>query len=1291
MVKTATIHQDWQFYVDVGGTFTDCIAVTPNGDVRTHKLLSSGTYKGPVVQVDATSLKIESSFAFPAQFFNGFSLLLIEKGVPQPVLQANVLASEPNGLLQLAGSPNLSSFAHLKDLFYELRSPEPAPICGIRFLRGIGTNTAIGQVNIKLGTTKGTNALLERTGARTALVTTVGFRDILAIGSQKRPRLFDLNIRKNKPLYEEVSEVAERLDARGRILVPLNDEDVSRKLKHLQQKGIESLAISLLHAHKNNTHEKKIETAALQMGFKHVSTSSDVVNLQNYVARSETTLVDAYLTPTIQSYIKDLQAAAPQANIKVMSSSGGLISADRFRGRDSILSGPAGGVIGVSLIAKRLGRKKVIGFDMGGTSTDVSRYDHEPQQRFEMDLHDPKTDSTIKIVAPMLAIETVAAGGGSICTFTGSQMLVGPESAGADPGPACYGNGGPLTITDCNVFLGRILTESFSFPLNLEASHARLEQIRIAVAAKGHTKSLPEIALGFLQIAASNMAQPILKLSMDKGYDIRDFTIASFGGAGAQHVCQLAEVLGVRTIIQHPMASILSAWGIGHADARKQKARDFGKKLSLVSNATLELAYLQMEEDIRLDFEQDSELAHKEVKFVRKMDLRYAGQDSVLAITLDRFKTSKDLFEFEHQQLFGFTFPQRDIEIRSLRTEGVIKLITESETETSTAMPFIPTPEKTTNSWFESSISATKIFNRINLELGASIVGPALIHDDQTTLVVLPGWRASALKGGIIEVMSTKQKHVQDVRAGQSATDPISLTLFTNKLTSIADQMGVVLQRTALSVNVKERLDFSCAVFTASGDLVVNAPHIPVHLGSMGDTVKAVIKAAGANLAPGDVFITNDPFSGGSHLPDVTVITPVWSKSGSLLFFTGNRAHHAEIGGITPGSMPPHSKSLAEEGVLIEIQRIVEKGVSKDQDLRALLLSAPYPTRKVDDNLADINAQIAANEIGRTLLLSLVEEHGQEVVTAHMDCIRTTARDIIKTELKRFSTVRSFTDKLDDGSRISLEIRPATKPGKTLTFDFTNSSPVSAGNNNANVAIVKAATLYSLRCIVGKNFPLNEGVLDPIELIIPKSSLLDPSGFTGGERPAVTAGNVETSQRLVDVILGAFGCVAASQGTMNNLLFGASETAERQGFGYYETICGGSGAGPGFNGTDAVHTHMTNTRITDPEVLEERFPVRLRRFEIRTLSGGTGEWQGGDGVIREIEFLEPMELSVLANRRNCAPYGMAGGSPGLEGKNLFKRSGSGNFEEQSSSFQINANAGDTVLILTPGGGGFGQI
>jgi 5-oxoprolinase (ATP-hydrolysing) len=1286
MVKAQQSQQDWQFFIDVGGTFTDCIATSPNGEVSTHKLLSSGRYKGAVTGFKNHTLNIASIFKFPTDFFKGFSLLLREQGVPQPILQAGVLHSEEDGTLILANGPNLMQLANHNDLFYELRSPEPAPVCGIRFLLGLGAGHSIGPVSIKIGTTKGTNALLERSGARTALVTTIGFRDLLAIGTQARPNLFDLEIRKHFPLYEAVAEVAERLDARGRVLVPLNEEDARNKLGALQKKGIKSLAICLLHAHKNGSHEKKLESLGLAMGFSHVSLSSKVVNLQNFLARSETTLVDAYLTPTIRSYINDILKAAPTAKISVMSSSGGLIQAAQFQGRDSILSGPAGGVIGVSHIAKRLGRKKVIGFDMGGTSTDVSHYDQEIQQRFAMDLRDSKTGSSTRIVAPMLAIETVAAGGGSICRFDGSLMLVGPESAGADPGPACYGNGGPLTITDCNLFLGRILDESFSFPLSFDSARRRLEEISVAVTGAGHKKNLAEIALGFLQIAASNMAQPILKLSMDKGYDIRDYSIVSFGGAGAQHVCQLAEVLGVRSIIQHPMASLLSAWGIGRADARKQKARDFGKKLSMVSSATLELAFLQMEEEIRNAFEQDSELAHKDVKFTRKMDLRYSGQDSVISVTIDRMKSSKEIFEQEHQQLYGFLFPGREIEIRSLRTEGVIKLTITKEMEKSTTPSFIPVPEKTVNSWFGQNEVSTNVYKRRNLEQGASILGPALIHDDQTTLVVPPSWRAAMLQDNVLEVTSTKQKHSVEAVAN---IDPISMTLFTNMFTSIAEQMGVVLQRTALSVNVKERLDFSCAVFTATGELVVNAPHIPVHLGSMGDTVRAVISSAGKSLAPGDVFVTNDPYAGGSHLPDVTVITPVWSKSGVLLFFTGNRAHHAEIGGITPGSMPPHSRTLAEEGVLIEIRRIVEKGASKEDELRSHLLQAPYPSRKVEDNLADLNAQIAANELGRVKLLSLVDEYGEAIVAAHMQSIRRAAKEIIVEKLKKFKTVHKFSDKLDDGARISLEIRPSTKLGKTLTFDFSGSSPVSPSNNNANIAIVKAATLYSLRCIVGKNIPLNEGVLDPIELIIPQSSLLDPTGFTGGDRPAVTAGNVETSQRLVDVILGAFGEVAASQGTMNNLLFGTNDSPERAGFSYYETICGGSGAGDGFNGCDAVHTHMTNTKITDPEVLEERFPVRLRRFEIREHSGGSGLWHGGNGVIREIEFLEPVDLSVIANRRTCPPFGMNGGGPGLEGKNLFKRSGSRIFEEQTSSFQIKANSGDTVLIMTPGGGGFG--
>lgn len=1291
---------NWNFHIDVGGTFTDCIATAPDGTVLSHKLLSTSAYKSRIQSITGDTLTIGAGPGFPPNFFRDFSMIILDPVHHGPVFQGKVASSQTSGVLTLEKHAGIEEISrHLNghsngQWICELRCPDPAPICAVRFLMGLSPGEDIGDVSIKLGTTRGTNALLERKGERTALVTTYGFRDVLEIAYQNRPRLFALDIRKHMPLYECVTEVSERLDARGRVLVPLNETELKAKLRALRDQGISALAICLMHAHRNGAHELMIAEIARNLGFSHVSLSSEVVNLQKIVARGDTTVVDAYLTPVIRDYIKRIRSAAPSARIRMMTSAGGLVDAEHFIGKDSILSGPAGGVIGVAFVAKRTGRKKVIGFDMGGTSTDICRYDQKPEMRFEMEVNDPATDAGSRIVAPMLAIETVAAGGGSICSFDGIRLTVGPASAGADPGPACYGNGGPLTITDCNLYLGRIMADSFSFPLDAQAAAARLREIQEATAAaRGYDPSLEELALGFLRVAASNMAQPVVKLSMHKGYDVRDYSLVSFGGAGAQHACQVAAELGMSSVIQHPLASILSAYGISAADARKQEACDFGRLLSGVHTAELAQKFAELEENLNVAFNLEPDLAGRSVTFTRSMDLRYKGQDTVINITLETLRPQRELFEEQHLKTYGFLFDDREIEIRNLRVEGVIKLTTEPTPLRPPTRRSTPVAERTVEAWFDGGKVTTGVYRRTTLPLGSRIKGPALITDEMTTSVVIPGWHADMLTDGILEFTA---RNPVPVRGIDTTLDPVNVALFSNMFTSVAEQMGAVLQRTALSVNVKERLDFSCAVFSADGSLIVNAPHIPVHLGSMGDTVRSVIRSADGELADGDVFVTNDPYSGGSHLPDVTVVTPVFSRNGRLLFFTGNRAHHAEIGGKSPGSMPPDSRSLAEEGILIRNLRLVHQGTSHEADLRTILTSGPYPTRNVADNIADINAQIAANESGRQSLLELISRFGEETVTAYMRHIREGARDLMATAVAGLTNLpRSFQDQLDDGSTIKLTIERARAKDKVLTFDFTGSSSVSRGNANANTAIVKAAVLYCLRCLINKDVPLNEGVLDPVELVIPSPSLLNPAGEGTLDHPAtlpaVTAGNVETSQRVVDVVLGALKLAAASQGTMNNLLFGRSASPGQAGFGYYETICGGSGAGPGFNGASAVHTHMTNTRITDPEVLEERFPVRLRRFEIRRGSGGEGVYQGGDGVIREFEFLEKLDLSLLSNRRTTAPYGLEGGGSGAPGHNRIKRRGDGEFTELPGYFQTTVDEGDILQILTPGGGGYGQV
>lgn len=1262
----------WEFWIDVGGTFTDCIVRAPDDRLIPLKVLSSGVTKGKVGQVIAPDVLIDPArIGDPPGFWTDYEFRLLDaSGAPRASAQVAEFDAA-TGRFRL-DQPILSEATGLA---FELTSGEEAPILAIRLALGLRLHEALPPVSVRLGTTRGTNALLTRNGARTAFITTKGFADVLLISNQDRPRLFDLAIRKPQPLFERVVEIGERIDVEGRVLRVPDEAAVRTQLEELRQTGVESIAICCLHSFANAEHELIVERIARQVGFEEISTSSRLSPLIKIVSRGDTTVMDAYLNPILRAYVARLRESLGDSSLKMMTSAGGLVDADRFVGKDSILSGPAGGVIGFSRVAQRAGFEKSIGFDMGGTSTDVSRFDGTYELEFETQ------KAGVRVVAPMLAIETVAAGGGSICGFDGVKLTVGPQSAGADPGPACYGRGGPLTVTDVNLYLGKILPARFPFPLDRRAVEERLETLcaEIAASPMGKQYTPIELAEGFCRIANASMVRPIRKISVARGYDPADYALVTFGGAGAQHACAIARELGIRQVLVHPYAGILSAYGIGLADVRRFGERSVLKPYSPQQLDDLEPLFQQLEqqatEQVRAEGIPDSRIRPP----IRSLDMRYRGIEATINVARPDDGDYASRYEELHQQLYGYKHTNRLIEITAARVE-VVGTTADPPVQTVEPRPRIPEPAEMTETRFDSQWHTTGVFLRHNLSAGDEIAGPAIICEPTSTVVIDPGFSAIVTARG--EVILTDEGASAHERLS-TAVDPVMLEIFNNLFASIAEQMGVTLQRTSFSTNVKERLDFSCAIFDARGDLVVNAPHIPVHLGAMSETVKRIL-ADNPEIRPHDVFVTNDPYRGGSHLPDVTVVTPVHAaESGKLLFFTASRAHHAEIGGIVPGSMPPFSKNLGEEGVLIRNFKLVDGGVSREDDLKELLLSGPHPTRSVQDNLADISAQAAANNSGVRQLNELVARYTLPVVEAYMQHIQRAASEKMRMALAAIPDGQyQRTDHLDDGSPISVTI---TIHGDSATVDFTGTGPVVPSNLNANRAIVTAAVLYVFRCLIQEDIPLNSGVLAPVEIILPECLLNPPEHDDPAQSAAVVGGNVETSQRVVDTLLGALQVAAASQGTMNNLTFGD------QTFGYYETICGGSGATPNADGADAVHTHMTNTRLTDAEVIERRYPVRIHEFAIRRGSGGKGKYRGGDGIVRRIEFLKPLKVSILSERRGpYAPFGLDGGEPGKLGRNTLQPAGSDTIEDLGGKVQIDVHPGDVLTIETPGAGAYGN-
>ncbi|MBH88717.1 MAG: 5-oxoprolinase [Magnetovibrio sp.] len=1163
-----------------------------------------------------------------------------------------------------------------------------AAIEGIRNILGVKSTNPIPSKrikSIKMGTTIATNALLERKGEATLLVTTKGFKDALRIGYQNRPRLFDKHIQLTEALYSKVIEVEERLNANGDVLIPLAESSVRQQLKTIFDKGlIKSIAIVFMHAYRFSGHEKKVAKIASEIGFRQISVSHKLSPLIKFISRGDTTVIDSYLTPILRQYVNRIAHELGQTHIMFMQSNGGLTDANLFQGKDSILSGPAGGVIGMVHTACQENFKKVIGFDMGGTSTDVSHYNGAYERTFETQV------AGIRMRTPMMDIHTVAAGGGSILHFDNGRYQVGPDSAGALPGPSCYRRGGPLTIMDCNLMLGKIkgnfFPNVFGKNANQPLDHTIVKKSFSKLAykieqASGKRQNLEEIAEGFLTIAVENMANAIKKISVQRGYNITDYVLNCFGGAGGQHACLVADALGMKTILIHPLAGVLSAYGIGLSELRA--IREHSCELSLNQS---NLDYIApVLEKLKQEASNEIECQGKDtisISIICKAHIRYDGTNTALSVDFDDEVKIARSFEKAHRQRFGFIMTGRKLIIETLFVEAI------GATQTLTKLQPKKAPKETTPLQHEVSeffsqkkLHQAPVYLRENLIPGNLIHGPAIIIEKTGTIIIEPEWKAKTGSDGQL-ILSRNQPHhrtnnVGTTKRGKQVADPVMLEIFNNLFMSIAEQMGMVLANTAHSVNIKERLDFSCAIFDRHGGLVANAPHIPVHLGSMGESVQTVIQKHGAYMSPGDVSILNTPYNGGTHLPDITLVTPVFEGGhNNPVFYVASRGHHADVGGITPGSMPPFSTCIEEEGVLIDNFLIVKKGRFREEKMRTILASGPYPARNPDQNIADLMAQIAANEKGARELHIIIKHYGLKTIQNYMRYIQDNAEESVRQVIDRLEG-GSFSYKMDCGATIKTNIT-IDKKAKKACINFTGTSPQQKNNFNAPYAITKSAVLYVFRTLVDQDIPLNEGCLKPIDIVIPEGSMLHPK-FPA----AVVAGNVETSQAIVDTLYGALKIMAASQGTMNNLTFGNKLHQ------YYETICGGSGAGPNFDGTDAVHSHMTNSRLTDPEILETRFPVLLESFTIRHGSGGKGKSTGGNGVIRQLRFLKAMSAGILSGHRRIAPFGLAGGGSGDCGENILKR-GDGTRLKLSGTDQIDLIPGDILVIKTPGGGGYGS-
>ena len=1196
----------WHFWIDRGGTFTDVIAKTPDGTLRTAKLLSENPQRYP-----------------------------------------------------------------------------DAAIQGIRELMGLDTNQPIpaDQIeSIKMGTTVATNALLERKGARTLLVVTRGFRDQLRIAYQARPKLFVRKIELPELLHELVVEADERIGAHGAVVRPLDQVKARGDLQMAFDQGIRAVAICLMHGYRYTQHEAQLARITREIGFTQISVSHQVSPLMKFVSRGDTTVVDAYLSPVLRRYVEQLQSALGNVRLQFMQSAGGLTNANKFQGKDAILSGPAGGIVGAAAVTQRAGFDKMIGFDMGGTSTDVSHFAGEYERTFEAEV------AGVRLRAPMMRIHSVAAGGGSICTFDGSKFRVGPQSAGANPGPAAYRRGGPITVTDCNIVVGKLRPELFPAvfgpngdqSLDGETVHKKFDYLAIEIKqATGRNMSHQEIAAGFLRIAVENMANAIKHISVQRGYDVAEYTLTCFGGAGGQHACMVADALGMQRVYIHPLAGVLSAYGMGLADVRTLQQAAVEQPLSDPQLQSLDAVFQSLSEHAQSEVAAQG-FAKGQIRVAKTLALKYDGTDTAIELPLDT-NAGADLlrktFEAIYRKRYGFLMPGRELIIEAIAAEAIG--VTPPSPEINSNLPNRANglqPRALVNVFCNAVTEAAQVFYREELRPGDRIMGPAIIKELNATTIVEPEWFASVTSQNHLVLERAKKKD----RAHPIGTtaDPVLLEVFNNLFMAIAEQMGVTLANTSYSVNIKERLDFSCAVFDAEGNLVANAPHMPVHLGSMGESVRVILEQRARSMKDGDAYVLNAPYAGGTHIPDVTVVMPVYLHGESKpLFYTAARGHHADIGGITPGSMPPFSTHISEEGVLLDNVQVVRDGVFLEKELTQRLTQDVYPVRNVTQNIADLRAQIASCHKGANELVAMVDHFGRDVVVAYMKHVQDNAEESVRRVIHKL-TDGEFGVDLDDGSHIQVKVS-IDRAARSARVDFTGTSAQRPSNFNAPRSVSRAVVLYVFRTLVDEDIPMNAGCLKPIEIVIPDGSMLSPV-----YPAAVVAGNVEVSQAATNCLYGALGVMAGAYGTMTNFTFGNDK------YQYYETIAGGSGAGPTFNGTSAVQCHMTNSRLTDPEVLEFRYPVRVDSHSINADTGGNGKFQGGDGADRRIRFLEPMTAAILANNRINRPHGMAGGEPGAAAKNWVERN-DGTRENFGHICEVQMKSNDVFVIQTPGGGGFG--
>ena len=1182
----------------------------------------------------------------------------------------DVVARAPDGSL------------HTRKLLSE--NPErygDAAVQGIRDALGVSGDESISADTVeavKMGTTVATNALLERKGDRTLLLTTKGFKDALRIGYQTRPDLFARQIQLPESLYERVAEVDERIDAQGEVLRPFDHRGARKALENAYAGGIRAVAIVFMHGYRYHAHEREAAEIAEEVGFTQISVSHQVSPLMKFVSRGDTTVVDAYLSPILRRYVDQVAGELDGARLMFMQSNGGLTDARLFQGKDSILSGPAGGIVGAVRTSEIAGFDRIIAFDMGGTSTDVSHYAGEFERAFDTLV------AGVRMRVPIMRIHTVAAGGGSILHFDGLRFRVGPDSAGANPGPACYRRGGPLTVTDCNVLLGRIHPAHFpavfgpngNERIDLEVVREKFTELTSRVnKATGEKRSSEEVADGFLKIAVQNMANAIKKISVQRGYDVTGYTLCCFGGAGGQHACLVADALGMKKIFIHPYAGVLSAYGMGLADVRAMREQAVEAPLEEQMIQGIEERYQALEKEVRDEISGQG-IEDDHVQVVKRIHVRYEGTDSALVVPFGSHGQIVDAFEGAYRDRYGFVMPDKRHLAEAISIEAIGETESPEEPTRDAGERQAPLkPVEETRAYMAGKSRETPIFERDALQIGDRLDGPAIIQEANATTVIEPGWRAEVTSRNHLVLERVEPLPKRQV-VGTEA-DPIMLEVFNNLFMNIAEQMGAALENTAYSVNIKERLDFSCAIFDSQGKLIANAPHMPVHLGSMSESVQEIIRKREGCMNRGDVYVLNDPYHGGTHLPDITVITPVFREDGDeILFYVASRGHHADVGGITPGSMPPHSRHIDEEGVLIDNVLMIDQGRFLEKEMTELLHSGQYPVRNVVQNIADLKAQIAACEKGVQELKKMVQQFTLPVVQAYMQHVQDNAEGAVRRVLGALRE-GSFSYPMDDGNSIEVAIT-IDQDARSARIDFTGTSMQLESNFNAPSAVCRAAVLYVFRTLVDDPIPMNDGCLKPIEIVIPEGSMLAP------EYPAaVVAGNVETSQAITDALYGALGVLASAQGTMNNFTWGNDK------YQYYETICGGSGAGPDFDGCDAVHTHMTNARLTDPEVLEWRFPVRLESFEIRRGSGGKGKHRGGDGTVRKVRFLENMTAAILSSHRKEEPWGVAGGEAGLRGRNYVIRE-NGDREDLGGTDMTEMNPGDVFVVETPGGGGYGK-